>query len=147
MGDYLLEIAEVERAGIRDLKKHQMAIASPFAIEIERRGFPLSREVPMMSHFRGLTYRVETRANVLDLFGPNGAGKTTLISLMTGLLTGGHTGHIKLLGKEKSVKRKEMVNRLFGYVPQDFSFYQELSPVENLAIFWRLGRDESTGSH
>ncbi len=27
------------------------------------------------------------------------------------------------------------VNKLFGFVPQDFSFYQELSPVENLEFF------------
>ena len=26
-------------------------------------------------------------------------------------------------------------NHLFGFVPQDFSFYQELSPVENLEFF------------
>jgi ABC-2 type transport system ATP-binding protein len=27
------------------------------------------------------------------------------------------------------------VNKLFGFVPQDFSFYRELSPVENLEFF------------
>lgn len=31
-------------------------------------------------------------------------------------------------------KYKE-TNNLFGLVPQDFSFYQELSPIENLHFF------------
>lgn len=67
------------------------------------------------------------------LFGPNGAGKTTLMNCMTGLLA--YTqGSIKLLGNEIAHHKKE-VNKLFGLVPQDFSFYQELTPVQNLEFF------------
>ncbi len=66
------------------------------------------------------------------LFGPNGAGKTTLIHLMTGLLPI-QQGNIKLFGNE--MKKKKTINKLFGFVPQDFSFYQELSPKENLEFF------------
>ncbi|MEO6669687.1 MAG: ABC transporter ATP-binding protein [Ferruginibacter sp.] len=67
------------------------------------------------------------------LFGPNGAGKTTLMNCMTGLLS--YTkGSIKLLGNEIA-HHKKTVNKLFGLVPQDFSFYQELSPVQNLEFF------------
>lgn len=67
------------------------------------------------------------------LFGPNGAGKTTLISLMTGLLSY-ESGNIWLHGNTIRSKDKE-VNKLFGFVPQNFSFYHELSPVENLEFF------------
>ena len=67
------------------------------------------------------------------LFGPNGAGKTTLMNCMTGLITYDQ-GKIKLFGKEVKNNRIES-NRLFGFVPQDFSFYQELTPIENLAFF------------
>src|ERR1700733_11193853 len=67
------------------------------------------------------------------LFGPNGAGKTTLIHLMTGLL-GFESGDIRLYGNTIKSKDK-LVNKLFGFVPQNFSFYQELSPVENLEFF------------
>jgi len=67
------------------------------------------------------------------LFGPNGAGKTTLMQLMTGLLTY-QKGSIQLLGNETK-KHNKKVNHLFGFVPQDFSFYHELSPRENLAFF------------
>ncbi len=67
------------------------------------------------------------------LFGPNGAGKTTLMNCMTGLLIY-QQGSIQLLGHEIA-HHKKSINSLFGFVPQDFSFYQELSPVENLAFF------------
>ena len=67
------------------------------------------------------------------LFGPNGAGKTTLMNCMTGLLSY-QQGSIKLFGNEVKDQRK-VINKLFGFVPQDFSFYQELSPLENLAFF------------
>ncbi|MEX6688103.1 ABC transporter ATP-binding protein [Danxiaibacter flavus] len=67
------------------------------------------------------------------LFGPNGAGKTTLMSLMTGLLPF-NEGIIELNGQSIQTKDKK-INQLFGYVPQDFSFYDELTPVENLEFF------------
>jgi ABC-2 type transport system ATP-binding protein len=67
------------------------------------------------------------------LFGPNGAGKTTLINCITGLLRY-QQGSIRLFGHDVKSNRKT-INKLFGFVPQDFSFYQELSPMENLAFF------------
>ncbi len=67
------------------------------------------------------------------LFGPNGAGKTTLMCLMTGLLSY-MKGSIQLLGNEIRNHPKS-INRIFGYVPQDFSFYPELSPRDNLDFY------------
>lgn len=67
------------------------------------------------------------------LFGPNGAGKTTLMNCMTGLLKF-QEGSIRLFGHEIA-HHKKSINKLFGFVPQDFSFYQELSPAENLSFF------------
>jgi len=79
-----------------------------------------------------LNLRIEAGER-FGLFGPNGAGKTTLMHLMTGLLH--YTkGTIQLFGVE--IKNHERItNKLFGFVPQDFSFYPELSPVENLEFF------------
>lgn len=67
------------------------------------------------------------------LFGPNGAGKTTLMNCMTGLLSY-QQGSIQLSGYEVKTNSRS-IRKHFGFVPQDFSFYQELSPAENLAFF------------
>ncbi len=84
------------------------------------------------SHFTRLNLEIPAGTR-FGLFGPNGAGKTTLMSLMTGVLPC-KQGEIWLL--EYSIKEQQKsINKLFGLVPQDFSFYQELSPVENLAFF------------
>src|SRR5579862_916736 len=82
--------------------------------------------------FNNLNLSIDTGER-FGLFGPNGAGKTTLMSLMTGLLHG-WDGDIKLLGNTIKTKSKS-INKLFGYVPQDLSLYEELTPVENLAFF------------
>jgi len=107
-----------------------MAITLPMAIDMENIGFRYPGN-PDMS-FSGLSLKIP-KGERFGLFGPNGAGKTTLISLMTGLLSP-ETGAVKLLGRDLNAHSKE-VNKLFGFVPQDFSFYQELSPVENLQFF------------
>jgi ABC-2 type transport system ATP-binding protein len=108
-----------------------MAVNIPLAIDIENMGFryPGNSELS----FSKLNLKIAKNQR-FGLFGPNGAGKTTLISLMTGLLSADE-GHIKLLGHEVGKRNDNTVNKLFGFVPQDFSFYQELSPVENLEFF------------
>src|ERR1700712_2396739 len=120
-----------------------MAVNTPLAIDIADIGFRYPGN-PDVS-FSKLNLKI-AKGERFGLFGPNGAGKTTLISLMTGLITADE-GHIKLLGKEVG-KHNNAVNKLFGFVPQDFSFYQELSPVENLEFFgaWS-GLDKQTVKH
>jgi ABC-2 type transport system ATP-binding protein len=107
-----------------------MALTDPFAVNIKNMEFryPDNDEVS----FSGLNLQI-VKGERFGLFGPNGAGKTTLMNLMTGVLQADE-GSITLLGHETG-KRKNTVNKLFGFVPQDFSFYQELSPVENLEFF------------
>ena len=98
--------------------------------DADRRSFlRLSRTARAISHFN-----LEVGAGLrFGLFGPNGAGKTTLMNLMTGLLAT-DTGKIRLFGQEMQ-RHNRSVHSLFGFVPQELSFYQELSPVENLDFF------------
>jgi ABC-2 type transport system ATP-binding protein len=107
-----------------------MAKDGTLAIDISNMSFGYP-DNPELS-FSGLNLQVEKGAR-FGLFGPNGAGKTTLMNLMTGLLSV-HSGRISLLGNDVS-RHNNTVNKLFGFVPQDFSFYQELSPAENLEFF------------
>lgn len=105
-------------------------VTDTLAINIENLGFHYPGNDGVT--FSGLNLKVK-KGERFGLFGPNGAGKTTLLSLMTGLLKADQ-GTIQLLGLDVS-KHSNAVNRSFGFVPQDFSFYQELSPVENLEFF------------
>jgi ABC-2 type transport system ATP-binding protein len=99
------------------------------AMQISDLSFGYPEQPGLFSHFN-----LEIGAGQrFGLFGPNGAGKTTLMNLMTGLLVADR-GSIRLFGKEMK-KHSKSVNSLFGLVPQDYSFYDELSPVENLAFF------------
>jgi len=108
-----------------------MELSSPLAIDVENIAFRYPGNADVS--FSNLSLKI-AKGERFGLFGPNGAGKTTLISLMTGLLSADE-GHIKLLGHEIGKKNENAVNKLFGFVPQDFSFYQELSPAENLEFF------------
>ena len=103
---------------------------SDWAVSIENLGFryPGNERVS----FAGLNLQV-AKGERFGLFGPNGAGKTTLMNLMTGVLKA-DTGSVKLLGNNVNSSSKA-ANRLFGFVPQDFSYYHELSPAENLEFF------------
>jgi ABC-2 type transport system ATP-binding protein len=107
-----------------------MAFMSDAAVSIHNLAFQYAGQPEPV--FRGLGLEV-ARGERFGLFGPNGAGKTTLMNCMTGLLSF-HEGAISLLGN-KVLPHHKSVNQLFGFVPQDFSFYQELSPVENLEFF------------
>lgn len=100
------------------------------AVRINNVGFTYPRQ--SASCFTDLNLEVQ-EGERFGLFGPNGAGKTTLMNCMTGLLRF-NKGSIQLLGHEVA-QHKKAINKLFGFVPQDFSFYQELSPAENLAFF------------
>ena len=100
------------------------------SVSIHNLGFIYPRQ--SISCFSNLNLSVQ-EGERFGLFGPNGAGKTTLMNCMTGLLQF-QQGSIQLLGHEIA-HHKKSISKLFGFVPQDFSFYQELSPVENLAFF------------
>ena len=100
------------------------------AVSIEGLGFKYPGQAA--NCFSNLTLRV-AEGERFGLFGPNGAGKTTLMNCMTGLLSY-QQGNIQLFGNEVK-QHRQTINKLFGFVPQDFSFYQELSPLENLAFF------------
>jgi len=77
-----------------------------------------------------LTVKKGTR---FGLLGPNGAGKTTLLSLMTGVLKI-QTGTIEIFGQPLHAGNRKYRGS-FGLVPQELSFYEELTPGENLDFF------------
>jgi ABC-2 type transport system ATP-binding protein len=73
---------------------------------------------------------------IFGLLGPNGAGKTTTIRAITTLLRV-PAGTIEVFGFDVA-KRKMLVRRLIGYVPQLLSADPMLTGRENVMLFARL---------
>lgn len=71
---------------------------------------------------------------VLGLFGHNGAGKTTTMKLILGLLQAS-VGRVQVLGRDP---RASDVRRQLGYLPENVTFYSQLSGRETLRHFARL---------
>jgi ABC-2 type transport system ATP-binding protein len=107
-----------------------VVIANPPAVSIEGLDFRYPGSDAALLTNVSLTIG---KGESFGLFGPNGAGKTTLMNLMTGVLNA-NAGHVKILGHPMGTTSKK-VNRLFGFVPQDLSFYYELSPIENMEFY------------
>lgn len=71
---------------------------------------------------------------VLGLFGHNGAGKTTSMKLILGLLTASE-GDVRVLGRAPN---DPAVRRQLGYLPENVTFYPQLTGRETLRHFARL---------
>lgn len=98
---------------------------------IEARG--LVRKFGPKEALRGIDLTI-ARGEMFGLIGPDGAGKTTLFRLVAGLLepTAG------------TVRRDPSAS--FGFVPQRFALYEELSIDENLELrakLYDVPRDEA----
>lgn len=99
------------------------------AVEIKNLDFNYRKQPSLI---KGLNLAI-AEGTRFGIFGPNGAGKTTLMGLMAGLLPYRY-GSIKIWNKEINQYRHQ-INSIIGLVPQDFSFYEELSPEENMEFF------------
>lgn len=65
----------------------------------------------------------------IALWGPNGAGKTTVVRSMLGLVT--YEGSIEVGGFD-ATKNGKTVRRAMGYVPQELTFYDEMTVYDLL---------------
>lgn len=80
-----------------------------------------------------------SEGEIFGLIGPDGAGKTTLIRVICGLLTA-DAGEVRVLGltDREREKGKDAGARNFGYMPQRFSLYGDLTVMENLLFFGEM---------
>lgn len=75
---------------------------------------------------------------IFGLLGPNGAGKSTLIKILS-CQTKPSSGHAYISGLDVVSDKKEVLS-IIGVVPQESSFYDELTVSENLMFFGSLYR-------
>lgn len=75
---------------------------------------------------------VDLPQGMIGLIGPNGAGKTTLMRILTGIIKPSK-GKIFIDGQDlSSPVNRQMLKRNLGYLPQNITPYDNLSPLEFL---------------
>jgi len=93
----------------------------------------LTRRFGKFTAVDGLTLSVR-KGELFGFLGPNGAGKTTTISMLTTLISPTE-GNAKVAGYDLR-EQGALVRARIGVVPQTFSLFEELTPLENL---WYIG--------
>ena len=76
---------------------------------------------------------------VLGVLGHNGAGKSTMMKLVLGVLAPS-AGRVTVLGEDPRGHRAHHLRLQLGYLPENVSFYDNLSGREVLHYFSRLKR-------
>lgn len=99
------------------------------AVELEN----VSQRYGSMTVLQHLTLSL-AEGEVLGLFGHNGAGKTTCMKLILGLLNPS-VGQLRVLGRDST---DPAVRRDLGYLPENVTFYPQLTGYETLRHFARL---------
>src|SRR5690606_2470910 len=95
----------------------------------------VSQRYGRMTVLENLNLHLE-EGEVLGLFGHNGAGKTTSMKLVLGRLNPSE-GQLRVLGRQPN---DSGVRRQLGYLPENVTFYPQLSGRETLRHFARLKR-------
>jgi len=92
----------------------------------------LSKSYGNVHAVQDLSLRIEA-GTIFGFLGPNGAGKTTTIRMLCGLThpTNGHA----MIEDADTWKDRQKVRTKFGYVPQSFSLYRDLTVLENFRFF------------
>jgi ABC-2 type transport system ATP-binding protein len=98
---------------------------------IECRG--LTRKFGNFTAVDGLSIKVK-KGELFGFLGPNGAGKTTSISMLTTLIS--PTSGTAIVAGADLKEQAAIVRSRIGVVPQTFSLFEELTPIENL---WYIG--------
>ncbi len=104
---------------------------NPFAIEV--RGVTHAYNGHKVLHDLNLSI---PKGEIFGFLGHNGAGKTTTISILTTLLRQ-TAGTVRIAGYD-TLEESMDVRKRIGYLPENVTFYNDLTAYENLAYFARL---------
>ncbi len=85
------------------------------------------RRIPFKA-LRGVSFEIQT--GMFGLLGPNGAGKSTLMRIVTGILEQSY-GTILINGMD-TLKYREELQSLIGFLPQEFGTYESMSAWDYL---------------
>ncbi|KGJ96640.1 ABC transporter ATP-binding protein [Colwellia psychrerythraea] len=77
------------------------------------------------------------QGEVMGLFGHNGAGKTTIMKLILGVISPSR-GKVEVMGMAPDSKEAWHSRSKVGYLPENVSFYEQLTGLEVLSYFTKL---------
>jgi Cu-processing system ATP-binding protein len=77
------------------------------------------------------------KGEVLGLFGHNGAGKTTMMKLILGIIKA-DAGQVSVFSLDPSQQNAWASRKKIGYLPENVSFYDQLTGFQVLTYFARL---------
>jgi Cu-processing system ATP-binding protein len=77
------------------------------------------------------------QGEVMGLFGHNGAGKTTMMKLILGVISPSR-GSVEVMGMAPDSKEAWHCRSKVGYLPENVSFYEQLTGLEVLTYFAKL---------
>jgi len=97
--------------------------------------FKLVEQTPLIGRkrdaFKALKgVSIEIKTGMIGLLGPNGAGKSTMIRVICGIYEQSY-GKVWINGVDTQAKREELQG-LIGYLPQEFGTYENMSAYEYL---------------
>lgn len=98
----------------------------------------ISQQFDKLSVLDSLNLNLE-KGEVLGLFGHNGAGKTTSMKMILGLLKP-TSGTVKVFGQNPFDSDFNHYRYRIGFLPENVSFYQQLTGKEVLTFFAKLKR-------
>lgn len=103
-------------------------------VELDR----VERRFKGVHALKGLTLSLAP-GEVLGLLGHNGAGKSTMMKLVLGVLAPS-AGKVRVLGEDPRGPGARSLRLQLGYLPENVSFYDNLSGREVIRYFSRLKR-------
>ncbi|MBI2148073.1 ABC transporter ATP-binding protein [Candidatus Woesearchaeota archaeon] len=83
---------------------------------------------------KGISYEIK-EGEIFGILGPNGAGKSTMIKILT-CFHKPTSGTVEI--NKISIKEKDKIKQLIGWVPQEETFYTNLTVKENIEYFGSL---------
>jgi Cu-processing system ATP-binding protein len=96
----------------------------------------VGKEYHQLTALKGINLTLE-QGEVLGLFGHNGAGKTTMMKLILGVISPSH-GKVSVMGMAPDSKAAWHSREKIGYLPENVSFYDQLTGLEVLTYFAKL---------
>ncbi|HHB78879.1 MAG TPA: ABC transporter ATP-binding protein [Saprospiraceae bacterium] len=103
----------------------------PFAVQVE----DLVKTYAQSEALKSISFNV-AHNELFGIIGPDGGGKTTLFRILTSLMLP-TSGNALTYGYDVQKDYKE-IRKIIGYMPGQFSLYQDLTVEENLQFFARI---------